>query len=226
MKGIVPLAGPDFERADGVKATLPVDGEPLLRRALDRRAWRGALRNEDFVFVLRDSPRSRAFAETDLAAWYPGARRVYLSTSTQGAAFSTLAGLSLIAHHDEPISIDLADILFTGGGAAIDAFAAPNVGGAALVFTSQDPRYSYLRRDATGRIVEAAEKRVISDEASAGVYFFRSPDVLLQSIAHSLRARATLTFNGLFYVCPLFNGVLDQGLDVVGVRVEGVRDVK
>ena len=99
-------------------------------------------------------------------------------------------------------------------------------GGLALVFDSESPNYSYLRTDQSGRVVEAAEKRVISRHASAGTYFFRSPAVLLRAIAHNLEHPRTSTFKGQFFVCPLLNGVISQGLDVRIEQVEGVHDVK
>jgi hypothetical protein len=95
-----------------------------------------------------------------------------------------------------------------------------------LTFPSHNPVYSYLRTDASGRVVEAAEKKRISARASAGTYFFASPAVYLRALAHSLDHRANVTHNGLFFVCPLYNGVIAGGGKVVLEDVRSVRDVK
>jgi hypothetical protein len=223
---VVPLAGPDFEAADGtVKAEIALDSLPLLRHALESRAWWGAGVGQ-LIFVLKDSPRSRRFAAESLAAWYPKADVTYISAYTGGAALSAAAGLALARDLDAPVIIDLADILFEGGGEAPALFADAKVGGAALTFPADAAKYSYLRLDADGRMIEAREKVVISSHASAGVYLFRNAGVYFAALAHSLANREALAPKGLVFVCPTLNGVVAQGLEVRAVAVTGVVDIK
>ncbi len=229
MRVVIPLAGPDFEQADGsVKAERLVEGRPLLRQALESRSWwrEGRARAAETTFVLHDGPATRRFADSALTAWFPEAQVVFVSGYTQGAALSALAGLAPVAHDVGPVCIDLADILFEEDGSVGTVFGDPAVGGALLTFPATSPLYSYVRRDARGKVVETIEKVVISGEASAGVYLFRSAGIYLKAVAHALENRDSQTCRGLFFVCPLMNGVLAQGLDVVGVPVHGVRDIK
>ena len=229
MKVVVPLAGPDFERPDGsVKAEQLVDGEPLLRAALEKRPWwrNGLVRDEDLVFVLLDTPRGRAFAAGSLAAWYPRARQVMISQTTGGAALSALAGVALIDDVEAPLCVDLVDILYRSRLDPPATFAACNADAIALVFPSSNPIYSYLRADESGCVVEAAEKRVISTQASAGTYIFANPSIYLDALAHNLRHRSEVTHKGLFFVCPLYNGVLATGGRVILELVNDVQDIK
>ena len=226
MRVIVPLAGPDFIRADGsLKALHDLDGAPLLRHVLGSRAWAGAVTS--YSFVLIDRPETRAFATGPLAAWFPGASVTYLSGYTRGAALSALAALPAGTDFTEPLIVDLADILYDS---VLDPAAMlagdRDLGGIALTFPSDNPAYSYLRVDAAGRFLEAAEKRVISPHASAGTYVFRDAPTYLRALAHGLEHAATQTFRDLFFVCPLFNGVRDQGKSVALAPVNGVRDIK
>jgi hypothetical protein len=223
---VVPLAGPDFEAADGtVKAEIELDGRPLLRRALESRAWWGD-GPEQLVFVLRDSPRSRRFAHESLAAWYPGAEVVHIGACTGGAALSAAAGVALARDLAAPVVVDLADILFEGGGEAPGLFADPALGGVGLVFPADAAKYSYLKLARDGRMIEAREKLVISGHASAGVYLFRNAGVYFGALAHSVANRARLAHKGLLFVCPMLNGVVAQGLDVRAAAVTNVVDIK
>jgi hypothetical protein len=230
VKVVVPLAGPDFEREDGsVKAELLVGGQPLLRRCLEGRGWwqRGQVRDGDLVFVLRDTPRSRRFAAETLAAWYPGARIVTLSATADGAALSALAGIALTGSETGPLCVDLVDIEYRSTFDPSRCFAQrSSVGAAALVFHSTNPAYSYLRTDNEGNVVEAAEKRVISQHASVGTYFFDRAATYLEALAHNLRHAEQVTHRGLFFVCPLYNGVIAAGRRVILEQVHDVRDVK
>src|SRR5262249_8547387 len=101
-----------------------------------------------------------------------------------------------------------------------------SVGAVALVFESTNPAYSYLRTDSVGKVVEAAEKRVISQRASAGTYFFDRAATYLEALAHNLRHLEQVTHRGLFFVCPLYNGGLARGRRVVREQVPAGRDVK
>lgn len=226
---LVPLAGPDFDRADGsTKAELTVDGQPLLRRALDSRSWmrRGEVATRDIAFVLRDTPVSRRFAAGKLSQWYPGCSIAFLGVEANGAALSALAGIAVLSG-DAPLCVDLADILYRDDIDPAAAFATdPNLGGIALTFRSSDSCYSYLRQDAAGDVVEAAEKRVISDHASAGTYLFRNPSLYLRALADALAEPETQTYAGRFFVCPLFNGVREQGWRVACRPVADVHDMK
>jgi hypothetical protein len=227
---VVPLAGPDFVSGRGeIKGLTPSprDGGPLLFSTLSRRAWARGLDPSAYRFVLFDRPESRAFAER-LAEWFPGSTATFLGRYTRGAAMTCLGGLAAIAETTAPVIVDLADIDFDGGPEDVAAAFSMHdaLGGLALTFASDNPHYSYLRQDSAGRVVEAAEKRVISNNASAGVYMFRNPAVLLRAIAHALDTTPEGTHNGLFFVCPLFNGVLAQGLTVDMCRVDNVLDVK
>lgn len=229
MKVIVPLAGPGFEIAGGlVKSQMPVNGMPLLRAALEGRPWwrNGAVSDADLVFVLRDTARSRSFMEGELRKWYPRSKSVSISHETRGAALSSLAGVSVIAEAEGPLCIDLVDILYECSFDPLKSLSAGSVSGAALVFDSDSPSYSYLRLDERGHVVEAAEKRVISNLATAGTYFFSSVPIFLGALAHNLQNKEAVTFNSLFFVCPLLNGVIALGGTVIVDHVTGVHDLK
>lgn len=229
MIGIVPLAGPDFERPDGsVKSAFVVDGQPLLRAALESRPWwrAGLLGAADLIFVLHDSPISRRFAAESLSHWYPGARIAFVGTYTAGAALSAACGVGLVEDFATPLVVDLCDFLLDCERAPVEDLASSDtIGGMAATFASDLPKYSYLECDGKGRVVRAREKIVISDRASAGIYFFRSAEIYLRALAHAMRHRAELAHKGLLYVCPLMNGVIAQGLEVRCLDAHNVRDI-
>ena len=227
MKVIVPLAGPDFELpGGGTKAEQLLGGQPLLRRALDGRPWANKLSPDDYIFVMRDSQASRGFSDRALQLWYPGSQTVYLSQASQGAALSAAAGAAM-AGTCGPIIIDLADIDFRCEMTVSEELEHNAlIGAIALTFPSTNPGYSYIQEDADGNFVRAAEKVVISAHASAGVYIFRDTAIFYAALAYCMRHFEQHTHNGLYYVCPLFNGVAAAGWQVVRREVTNVFDIK
>ncbi|WP_200925536.1 hypothetical protein [Rhizobium sp. Leaf262] len=216
--------------ADGsVKALKNIgDPQPFLQATLMQRPWAGKVAPTAYTFVLHDRRETRAFAESHLEAWFPGCKVVFISHFTAGAALSSLAGAAVqLGSDNRPLLIDLADILYTTDLDPARHFDEnPTDGGIALTFASTNPIYSYLRKDAHGKVVEAAEKKVISEEASAGTYAFKSGPVFLRAVAHALENASTQTYRDLFFVCPLFNGVIAQSLNVAVHGVTNIRDVK
>jgi hypothetical protein len=226
MQVIVPLAGPDFVRPDGsIKALTQFEGESLLQYALNSRPWASEVNS--YSFILYDCLETRNFARNYLSRWYEKCSIVYLSTFTRGAAITALAGLSVLDEVDKPLIIDLADIFYQSNININKIFCGnPRVGGIALSFKSQNPHYSFLRCDESKTVVEAVEKKVISDHASAGTYIFRDCTIYLKAVAHAIENETSQTHNGLFYVCPLFNGVLAQGKEVTLEPVYCIHDIK
>ncbi|WP_191218677.1 hypothetical protein [Agrobacterium salinitolerans] len=228
MNIVVPLAGPDFVSPDGrVKALTEFNGEPLLRAVLKSRLWAGSITDDKYTFVLQDTEATRHFWRECLLDWYPRSRAVFLSHPTRGAALSAIAGLSEIVDLSAPLAVDLGDIYYHLECEPEDFLHSAETSGAVvLAFESNNPSYSYFALDADGNVLRAAEKSVISNHASAGTYVFRSGGTYAAAVAHAVANEREQTYNGLFYVCPLINGVLAQGSQVKMLDVTNVIDVK
>lgn len=217
MKCIVPLAGPDlYTPSSGFRPLFDVNGAPLISVALQGRAWKGALRPQDYIFVLRQVPELDVLSDYLSRTW-PGCRIVILSDLTGGALFSVLAAMALVAP-DEPLIVDLADILFSEGPEDPAALFSEDCGAIVPVFTSNESCYSYLKTEG-GKVIEAREKVVISDKASAGVYIFRNIQVFLTAAVHSIDHRETLNYRGVLFICPMINGVIAGGHSVVAPHI-------
>lgn len=226
MNVIVPLAGPDFIGTDGsIKALTLFQGKPLLKHALDSRPWASKIIR--YLFVLYDCKQTRNFANKYLINWYQNCSIVYISSYSRGAAISILAGLSMLDTFSKPIIIDLADIYYKSSMDIEDELRKnSNIGGIALTFRSNNPRYSYLKLDKRSKVIRAVEKKVISDHASAGTYIFSDCATVLNAISHAISDENNQTHNNLFYVCPLFNGVIAQGKQVLTKSVFEIEDIK
>lgn len=224
MKCIVPLAGADFySPAYGIKPLFPVDGEPLLEKVLTSRPWflSGELRREDCIFVLRTGEGLEEF-HAYLARAFPTSRQLTLSHPTGGALLSAMAGASLVTAYDEPLVVDLADILFAGDLRVSRLFEAePELVGLLPYFESSESCFSYLQMDGS-RVSRTAEKQVISSHASAGTYFFRTLADFVAAAAGSLAAGDAYTYRGIHFVCPAFNALVASGKLVRGVAVADV----
>ena len=82
------------------------------------------------------------------------------------------------------------------------------------------PRWSYVRTDQDGYIVEAAEKRPISKKAIAGFYYFKQGKDFIKAAMQSIRKDNNV--NGLYYIAPALGELVleDKKLGVYQVDIE------
>lgn len=96
--------------------------------------------------------------------------------------------------------------------------------GLIMTMKSQDPKWSYAKTDDKGLVVETAEKKVISHDATVGIFgFARGRDLVRsaeQMIADNIRV------NNEFYTCPCYNYLIrDQkkiGIFPIGEEYNGM----
>lgn len=96
----------------------------------------------------------------------------------------------------------------------------PFVDGCILTFNSLNPDYSYSLLDDNNMVQRTAEKEVISNHASVGLYHFtKGRDFIYYAkkmIEQNLRTKNE------FYVCPLYNLMIRDGKKII---IEDVADM-
>ena len=95
--------------------------------------------------------------------------------------------------------------------------AADECDGGVLTFNSTHPRWSYVRLGENGFISEAAEKKVISDIATVGLYYYKKGSDFIKYAEQMIQKN--LSFNGDFYICPIFNEMIADGKKVRPFKV-------
>jgi len=228
VKIIVPLAGPDYFSGGTAKGLIETPHGPLLLSTLRMRCWFDAVPSANYSFVLLDSSVSREFYHDFLLAWFPGCTASFISKPTRGAALTSLIGCAAIMDSvDEEIIIDLADIQFSTSHIPFSESRDSGYAAIGYSFESSLPCYSYFEvADDACTVIRAEEKKIISTYASAGVYCFRNLNILLSSLAVVLEQGNLYTYNGIYYVCPLFNGVIASGNQAMISPVFQVCDIK
>lgn len=137
---------------------------------------------------------------------------VQLNGITQGAACTVLTAAQyinnddamIIANSDQFIEFDINKFIKESQGDKKD--------GLIMTFKASHPKWSYARVGETGKVLEVAEKKVISDKATVGVYYFKKGSDFVegaQSMIHK-----DIRHNNEFYVCPVYNEIILKGGDI------------
>ncbi len=134
---------------------------------------------------------------------------------TRGAVDTLLHAVSrvdprrplLVANCDQYLSV------------SIDDFLEHAVGDAAIMtFNSTNPHHSYVKV-ADGLVSEIAEKRVISDDAVLGVYWFSSGQLAFD-YARKVIANQAVHDDGEFYISSMLGLMIDDRLALTTYEVD------
>lgn len=87
-----------------------------------------------------------------------------------------------------------------------------NLDASILTFNASHPKWSFAKINDEGLVTEVAEKRPISNIATVGVYWWRRGSDFVK-FAHQMMDK-NITVNNEFYVCPVFNEAIQDGLRV------------
>ena len=128
---------------------------------------------------------------------------------TAGALCTAMLAVDMLDPDEEIVVCNATELTGSRWGEALAQFRAADCSAGTLVFDSVHPRYSYVRINESGFVVEAAEKHPISRWATAGVYWFRSAAEFLAAAEATLIAGDAT--DGRFFVCPTLNEVILRG---------------
>jgi len=91
----------------------------------------------------------------------------------------------------------------------LDAMNSRHLDGLIMTMKSQDPKWSYVRTGNDGLAIETAEKKVISPDATVGIFNFSRGRDLVRSAEQMIRDN--LRVNNEFYTCPCYNYLIREG---------------
>jgi NDP-sugar pyrophosphorylase family protein len=91
--------------------------------------------------------------------------------------------------------------------------------GCIYVFESCSPSMSFVRYDENDKVVELAEKKVISNWATVGVYGFQSADLYKEIYKEAYHLGAVKEVSGEQYIAPMYQLMLSKGMTLLAPKL-------
>ncbi len=137
---------------------------------------------------------------------------------TEGAACTVLKTEELIntnneliiANSDQFLSIDIMKF--------IENMRVENADGGILTFKDDNPKWSYAKCNSNGKVTEVAEKIVISNHATVGVYYYKHGCDFVKYTKQMIEKN--IRVNNEFYVCPVFNEFIQDGKNILIYEID------
>ena len=185
------------------------DSAPLIQRVIN--ACR-PLAPKKLMVLFREEDVRRYHLDNVVTLLFPAAKIVRIHGQTQGAACTALLAVGECDNDEELLILNGNEFLDADFFEIVGGFRGRGLDGGVVVFPSVHPRYSYVRLDDSGCVVEASEKNPISHHATAGFYWFKHGSEFVRGAMNLIRKDAQV--NGRFYICPTFNELILRGLTI------------
>lgn len=137
---------------------------------------------------------------------------VLLDAVTEGAACTVLAAEKHLEDCNPVLIANSDQIIDASFNEYVEYAIRENVDGLIMTFPASDPKWSYAKINSDGLVTEVAEKKVISDHATTGIYFFSS-GANLKKYAYQM-IKKNIRVNNEFYVAPIYNEMIQASLTV------------
>jgi len=210
---LVPMAGRSaFFRPDEhyyPKPLLEVRGRMMIERVIESLQTIAA--TPRFVFIINHDDDANFHLGSTLSLLTHGHCAVVAQRGESGGALcSCLLGMEHI-QLDRPLIISNADqVVDVDYNAVLADFATRTLDAGTIVFPSAHPQWSYVRTDASGAIIETAEKNPISSHAIAGFYYFARGSDFVRAAQNVVRKGTKV--KDRFFVSQAFNELILEGM--------------
>lgn len=207
---VVPMAGlgSRFSKAgyNLPKPLIPVFDRPMIEVVIDNLRPKSAHR---FIFICQKVHLESFDLESVLLSAGPDSVIEPIEYVTEGAACTVLLAEQYI-NNDQPLIIANCDQYISMSiDTYLDGMKQGNYDGYIMTMTADDPKWSFIRFNNENIVTEVVEKKIVSNEATVGIYNYRHGSDFV-SAAHAMIAADDRT-NNEFYVAPAYNYMIKEG---------------
>jgi dTDP-glucose pyrophosphorylase len=212
---VVPMAGRGSRFSDAgftvPKPLISVGGKPMIQWVIENVR---PTRPHRFTFIcLAEHLITYPDVESTLKRLCPDCNIVKVESVTEGAACTVLLASEFI-NNDNPLMIANADQYVDLN---IDEYLSTmdqaGASGLIMTFWSDHPKWSFCKMSNDGEVIEVVEKKVISNEATVGVYNFSKGCDFVRYANDMINKN--LRVNNEFYVAPVYNQLIEDGAKVI-----------
>ena len=180
-----------------------VNGAPLIQRMVESCVGL----DPDWIGIACQGSEIDNFRIGELPSLlHPKAKFISTKDSTQGAACTALLAAEQINNDKELLILGVNEYIDADFKIIIDSFRQRQLDSGILTFNSIHPRYAYVKTGADGLVRKAAEKRPISNIATASFYWYRHGKDFVEAAKDVIRKNDNV--NGLYYIAPTINQLL------------------
>lgn len=172
----------------------------------------------NFIFIIQKEHQKQFNLISTLKTMVPNCKIIEIDGITEGAACTTLLAKKYINNSNPLIIANSDQYIVWNSSKTLYNFYTKDFDGGILTFESIHPKWSYAKCDDNLMVTEVAEKKVISKNATVGVYYWKKGSDYVNYANKMIKKNKRV--NNEFYVCPVFNEAINDGKRIAISRVE------
>lgn len=205
---LIPMSGKGSRFADAgysfPKPLIEVNKKPMIQVVVENLNV-----DANFIYIVQKEHYEKYKLDSLLKILTPNCKIVITDGVTEGASCSALLAKKYI-NNDDPLLIANSDqFIEWESGEFFHSVNSPNIDGGILTMESNHPKWSYVKLNNDGNVVETKEKEVISNVATVGIYYFSKGCDFVKGAERMIEKN--LRVNGEFYICPVYNELIEDG---------------
>jgi dTDP-glucose pyrophosphorylase len=168
------------------------------------------LRPEDVIWIITRKEDGIPSKLEHLLSTIPSqVKFIEIDKLTDGAATTLQFALDLIPDHEVVLSVNSDQFISTDLTPFMELVRVGSSEGQILTMKASGNKWSYVERDPLGEVMRVVEKVQVSDEATVGVYGWKSAKIARETIEDMKADEFKVA--GEFYVAPTYNYLLRRG---------------
>jgi HAD superfamily hydrolase (TIGR01509 family) len=199
---LIPMAGAGtrFEKAgySFPKPLIDVNGKPMIQVVVENLNI-----DANYIYVVQKSHIEKYNLITLLNLITPNCKIIEVDGITEGAACTTLLAKELINNENPLLFANSDQYVEWNSNEFMYKMNESNVDAGIVTFNSTHPKWSFVKINDEGFVVEVAEKNPISDIATVGFYYWKHGSDYVKYAEQMIDKN--IRVNNEFYVCPVFN---------------------
>jgi NDP-sugar pyrophosphorylase family protein len=172
-----------------------------------------------FIFICQNQHIRDYQLEEKLRSYADNVEIIGIDGITEGQVCSVLKAVDFIDNDDPLMSVNADQYIDFDINDYLSYMHSQDLDGLIMTMKANDPKWSYAKCEGK-YVTETAEKKVISDNATVGIFNFKRGRDLVraanQMISDNIRV------NGEFYTCPCYNYLIKEGkkIGIYGIGEE------
>jgi dTDP-glucose pyrophosphorylase len=218
---LIPMGGKGQRFKDAgyslTKPLIDVNGQPMIKRVIDNLNITGT-----HIFLVSEEDEQKHHLTQQLTQFcFPNQCQVILENPNlrQGAGAACLLAEHLIDNDDQLLVANSDQLIEWDSNQFLTLMANKMADGGIITFTATESKWSFAKLIPNTQLIsEVAEKKPISNKATAGVYWFKQGKDFVAGIKQMMHKQ--IKTNGEYYVCPVFNELIAESKQIYDYPVD------
>jgi beta-phosphoglucomutase-like phosphatase (HAD superfamily)/dTDP-glucose pyrophosphorylase len=199
------------------KPLIDVGGKPMIQRVVENIGIPG-----DYIFIVQAEHYKKYNLQNALTNLVPGCKIIQVNGVTDGAARTALLATEYI-NTSRPLVIANSDqILEWDSPEFMSQLLEVGCDGNMALFLANEDKWSYAKIK-NNKIIEVAEKIVISNNASTGIYGWAKGSDYVKYADQMINKN--IRVNNEFYICPVYNEAIQDNKRILPIFIEKMHGI-